>query len=62
VNQIELYAELDRRQARIQELEAGARAVLEWRDLIKQDYPDMAGLLRGMDALRAALKGEEART
>jgi hypothetical protein len=37
------------------ELLEGARQVVEWRDLIRQNYPDMAGLIRGMDDLAAAI-------
>ena len=29
--------------------------ISEWYELVKQNYPDMAGLLRGMDLARAAL-------
>lgn len=32
-----------------------AQACAEWLDLVKQNYPDMAGLIRGMEAARAAI-------
>lgn len=41
------------------ELLEGARQVVEWRDLIRQNYPDMAGLIRGMDDLAAAIAKAE---
>ena len=31
------------------------KEVNEWYDLVKQNYPDMAGLLRGMEAGRTAI-------
>lgn len=32
---------------------ASARQIVEWHGLIKQNYPDMDGLLRGIDNIRA---------
>ena len=37
-----------------------AQDVAEWHDLIAQNYPDMAGLLRGIDKTLAALAQLEA--
>jgi hypothetical protein len=37
------------------ELLDGAEEVVEWLDLVKQNYPDMDGLIRGMKHLKAVI-------
>ena len=43
------------------ELLAACREVAEWHDLVKQNYPDMAGLLRGLEAGAKAIAKAEGR-
>lgn len=40
-------------------LRAACKQVVEWRDLIRQNYPEMVSLLKGMDDARAALAATE---
>jgi len=41
------------------EYDDGSRLVVEWYDLIKQNYPEMAGLLKGMEILKTAITKAE---
>ena len=41
------------------ELLEACREVAEWLDLLKQNYPDMAGLIRGCRKARAAIAKAE---
>ena len=43
------------------ELLVACREVAEWLDLLKQNYPDMAGLIRGCQKARAAIAKAEGR-
>ena len=65
MNQPELYAELDRRQARIEGLEKALRAFSAAAQPIRQGERNGAAfgfLSLADDAARAALKGEKERT
>jgi hypothetical protein len=39
----------------IPEIVGALKAAIEWHDLIRQDYPDMAGLVRALSDGRAAI-------